>query len=82
VEIIPVPSDARNYSNVKLHVSMGHAVGKTTLREKGKDEAPKLLAAIKGVAGADRKVPVVCHLAVEPHFAAYKDTFKTLDVGH
>jgi hypothetical protein len=82
VDIIPVPSNARNYSNVKHHVSMGHAVGKTTLREKGKDEAPKLLAAIKATVGADRKVLVVCHLAVEPHFAAYKNTFKSLDVGH
>ena len=98
VDVIPVPSNARSYSNVKLHISMGHAVGKTTLREKGKDEAPKLLAAIKDTLGADRKVLVVAHKSVEAHFTGYcsptdgataaplEDAqgcpFKTLQVGH
>jgi hypothetical protein len=82
VDIIPVPSNARNYANVTLHVSKGHAVGKGTMVRNAKDEAPKLVGGLKDAIGADRKVLVICHKAVEPHVAAYGNTFAALDVGH
>src|SRR5205814_90630 len=31
VDIVPVPSKARTYGNVTLHVSWGHAVGKASM---------------------------------------------------
>jgi hypothetical protein len=82
VDVIPVPSDARSYSNVNLHVSKGHAVGKGTMVKNGQEEAPKLIAAVKEVVGTNRKVLCVCHKAVEPHLAAYGGAFETFDVGH
>jgi hypothetical protein len=82
VEIIPTPSNARSYANVTLHVSMGHAVGKTTLVRNAKEATEKLIENLQGNLGRDRSVFVCCHQWVEPHLVSYDTGFSRFDVGH
>jgi hypothetical protein len=82
VDVIPVPSTARTYANVNLHVSMGHAVGKTSMLKNIKEEAPKLMANLQDKLGKDRKVFVCCHKWVESHLISFDTGFTGFDVGH
>ena len=82
VDVIPVPSVARRYDNVTLHVSKGHAVGKTALAGKAKEEAGKLVAALEAKLSKDRKVFVCCHQQVEAQVVSYSPRFAAFEVGH
>jgi hypothetical protein len=84
VDVIPVPAKARSYDNVTLHVSTGHAVGKTSMVE---NAAPRSAALVENLTAAltpERKVFICCHQWVEPHVAGYRDAsgFAAFDVGH
>lgn len=82
VDVIPVPSNARSYSNVSLHVSRGHAVGKSSMVANAKVQAPKLVSNLMDTLGPDRKVFVCCHKYVEPHLISLENGFAAFDVGH
>jgi hypothetical protein len=82
VDVVPVPSRARTYANVNLHVSFGHAVGKTSMLRTIKQEGPKLIANLQEQLGKARKVFVCCHKWVAPHLIAYDTGFTAFDVGH
>jgi hypothetical protein len=81
-DVVPVPSKARSYANVTLHVSTGHAVGKTSMLKNIKEEGPKLIANLKEQLGHDRKVFVCCHKYVAPQLVSYDTGFAAFDVGH
>jgi hypothetical protein len=81
-EVLPVPAKARSYRNVTLHVSMGHAVGKTTLVKTAKEQTPKLIENLRATLGADRRVFACSHKYVEPHLVALDTGFAAFDVGH
>lgn len=80
--VLPVPAKARDYRNVRLHVSMGHAVGKVSMVRDAKAEAGKLIANLQSTLGCDRRVFVCCHQGVEPHLASIDTGFAAFDVGH
>ena len=80
--MIPPPADARNYGNVTLHVSLGHAVGKTTLGKRAKEETAKLVSNLKDNLGPQRSVFACCHKWVEPHLISHDTGFSRFDVGH
>lgn len=80
--VIPCPEGARRYGNVTLHVSTGHRVGKTALRQTAKTEGAKLLASLEETLGADKSVFVACHKSVKPHLLGYETKFTNFDVGH
>ncbi|MGE4279514.1 MAG: DEAD/DEAH box helicase family protein [Magnetospirillum sp.] len=82
VMLVPVPEQARSYRNVTLHVSMGHAVGKTSLGKDGKAEAGRLVENLHRELGQDRRVFVCTHRDVEPHLVALDTGFASFDVGH
>ncbi len=82
VDVVPVPANARRYQNVTLHVSTGHAVGKTSLVKNAKDEAPRLIENLRAAIGADRKVFVCCHQHVEHHVMGFDTGFTAFDAGH
>jgi hypothetical protein len=82
--ILPVPAKARTYRTVRLHYSLGHAVGKHHLAKHAKDEAPRLIENLKACLPADRKVFIACHKYVEPFVKAYRraSEFTAFHVGH
>jgi len=84
VDVIQVPQHARSYANVRLHVSTGHAVGKTSLVRNAKEEASRLVENLTASLPSTRKVLVICHQWMEPHLIAYRDAtnFAAFDVGH
>lgn len=84
VDVIPVPAKARDYANVTLHVSLGHAVGKVSMVRNAKENAATLVENLIRSLPAGRKVFVCCHQWVEPHIAGYTSEphFTKLDVGH
>lgn len=82
VDVVPVPANARSYSNVQLHVSFGHAVGKTSMVKNAKVEAPRLIDNLRSAIGPHRKVFVCCHQWVEPHLVGYRHGFDAFEVGH
>ena len=82
VDVIPVLTNARSYSNVTLHVSRGHAVGKSSMVENAKEQAPRLVSNLMESLGADRKVFVCCHHRVEPHLISLETGFAAFDAGH
>jgi hypothetical protein len=65
-EVKKAPEGSRNYSNVTIHVSEGHRVGKNAMIKNGKELMPALInslaSRLKG-----KKVFGVCHKDVE-HF--------------
>ena len=83
-DIVPVPSQARYYGNVTLHVSKGHSVGKYSLKNRGDVEVPKLIGALNSdtTLGPDRSVFVVCHQKVEPLIVGHAPKFAKFDIGH
>lgn len=83
VSIVPVPQNARSYGNVMLHASRGHKVGKVAMLEKPADMAAVLVNELARKLGTDRRILIVCHKDVEPHFEAFKDgRFLALETGH
>jgi hypothetical protein len=82
VVLVPVPEKARSYGNVTIHVSKGHAVGKTSLSKRAKDEAARLVKNLQTELGNDRRVFVCTHRDVEPHLVALETGFASFEVGH
>jgi hypothetical protein len=80
--LVPVPEKARSYGNVTIHVSKGHAVGKTSLSKRAKDEAARLVKNLQTELGNDRRVFVCTHRDVEPHLVALETGFASFEVGH
>lgn len=80
--MVEVPPNARSYRNVTLHVSKGHAVGKTTLLKKIKDEGPKLISNLQRELAPYRKVFLCCHKWVEPQLKGYDTGFAQFDTSH
>jgi hypothetical protein len=81
-DVIPAPANARRYDNVTLHVSKGHAVGKTSMIKAMPKAAGQLIANLGKTLGGDRKVFVCAHKSVAPHVVACTHPFASLDVGH
>ncbi|MEG3619681.1 hypothetical protein V5T82_14540 [Magnetovibrio sp. PR-2] len=67
MEIIPTPEQARNYTNVTLHGSQGHRLGKgfLTNRKNVKNEAEKIAAFASSLAPNSEGVFVCCHKDLE-----------------
>ena len=80
--IWPLPSDARSYQNVTLHVSMGHHVGKSTMNSNAPKVARELFTSLKAELEDNRKVFVCCHKDVKPNMVAYGDAFKQVSFAH
>jgi hypothetical protein len=80
-DVIRPPAVARRYDNVKLAVSRGHKVGKVSLTRSAKVEAPKFVAALEERFGPERRVLVLCHKFVAPHFQACTPHFNKFEVG-
>ncbi len=64
---IPVVPGTRSYSNVTLHVSKNHRVGKRFMEEHAKELSDELLANLRGQPNLHGKhTLIVTHLGVEP----------------
>jgi|GEM_PF-1071490 len=73
-DIEDIPKGSRDYSNVTLHISRGHKVGKWHMIKNARHEASKLISNLnKTIKG--RKAFVVCHKHVEPVLRAYDPKF-------
>lgn len=82
-EMIPLPAQARNYVNVTMHVSRGHAVGKTKMRKKADIESSQLANALSSEVRSDRSVFVCCQKDVEPFVYKHcNKLFKQFAVCH
>jgi hypothetical protein len=81
-DVVAVPTTARRYDNVILHVSRGHAVGKLSMTKDAKAQVQRLVANLKAALGSDRKVLVACHQSVEPQFLGMDTGFQDFAVGH
>lgn len=81
MDVIPRPSEMRDYGNVLVHVSRGHRLGKGYLSLKAETEWPKILAELSGQLSGDRKLLVCCHKAVAPTIRKYAASFAEMDVA-
>ena len=76
------PKGSRDYSNVKLHVSMDHKVGKTHLtNEYNADRYAQQLIGDLNNRVSGRKTLIVCHKGIEDHINSYPSTFERY-TGH
>lgn len=81
-EVLAVPSASRRYDNVNLHVSLGHSVGKSSLKDGSLKKAHQFVGALEATLGPDRRVFAVGHLFMEPHLKALAPNFADWAVGH
>lgn len=79
--IIPTPDGTRNYQNVTLHISRGHKVGKTFMRNNVKKLAGEFISELNQVIGRDKKALIITHKDVEPVLNKY-DTSFDMQTGH
>jgi hypothetical protein len=80
-EIIQPPPGARTYSNVTLHVSKGHRVGKDFMEENQEKLCDKLMSELEGTLNGNQ-VLIVTHKDVASRLAGYDpENFKHM-VGH
>ncbi|WP_319409595.1 DEAD/DEAH box helicase family protein [uncultured Desulfosarcina sp.] len=78
--LVEPPSGSRDYSNVTIHTSFGHSVGKTYMEAKAKTLSRQLVDDLNGrLNGKD--VLVVCHMGVEDKLSKLKTSFQ-LRTGH
>jgi hypothetical protein len=86
-----VPSHARDYSSVTLHVARGGGLGKNTMIERIKDRLPRIKKGLEAAIDPERSVFICVHKDVEevitrkPKGAqswAEKLNFKACAVGH
>lgn len=63
--LIPVPSHARDYSSVTLHVARGGGVGKNTMIEKLNERLPRIKKGLEEAIGPERSVFLCVHKDVE-----------------
>lgn len=78
----PVPQDARNYSNVTLHVCRWNGVGKGKMIELADTRFPRLIHDLEGRLGPESKVFICAHKAVKHVALGLKPNFASYDVGH
>jgi len=81
-DVIPAPADARRYDNVTLHISTGHAVGKTSMIKAMPKAAGRLIGNLSKTISKDRKVFVCAHKQVTAHLVAFSHPFASFEVGH
>ncbi|WP_456822726.1 hypothetical protein [Bradyrhizobium sp. USDA 4502] len=62
---IPVPSHARDYSSVTLHVARGGAVGKNTMTDRINERLPRIKKGLEEAIGPERAVFLCVHKDVE-----------------
>ena len=79
----------RKYTNAKWHVSLALPTGEGSLRRAAKTLVPMVMDDLEQRLGPERKLLVICHQDVEPHFLAYKPdgekkavNFAAFDVAH
>ena len=77
---IKPPFGSRNYSNVTLHVSRGHRVGKTYMNKEAKTLSNQLIYDLNNRLKG-RNVLIVTHKKVEPLLIKFDKTFE-LSTGH
>jgi len=77
---LTTPKGVRDYSNVTLHISKGHSVGKNTMGKEAKQRTSDLIQALNPLL-TGRKALVICHKDVEPILQKYETTFD-LQTGH
>ena len=70
-------SGSRDYSNVKLHVSVNHKVGKTHLTNeyRARGYAEQLMGDLN-VRVKGRETLLICHMGIEDHVNSFPATFK------
>ncbi len=81
MEVVPRPSAMRDYSNVVVHVSRGHRVGKGYMASKADTEWPAILAELSACLSPERKLLVCCHKAVAPTIRKFAFPFAEMDVA-
>ncbi len=82
VKLIDPPKNVRNYSNVNLHVSFGHKIGKIAMSKTPQHDAHTFIAGIVDELPRDRKLFICTHKAVEPHLMGYDEQFPAYSVSH
>lgn len=80
--IQPIPSGARNYSRVTLHVARATGLGKGKMTETAAKRIPRVLRNIEGRDGGRRRVFLCCHKDVEHVALSYAPDFEEYSVGH
>lgn len=81
-EVYEVPSNARSYGNVSLHVARASGVGKGKMFALQRERVPRLLEDLEGRLDETRKVFLCCHKAVEPIAMTFAPAFASYEVGH
>lgn len=81
-EVYDVPTTARNYVNVTMHVARSNGIGKAKMQETHKDRLPRLLKHLEDKLDAERKVFMCCHKAVKPFAQTLEPNFASYSVGH
>lgn len=80
-----VPSHARDYGSVTLHVARGTGLGKNAMIERIKDRLPRVSRAIEAAVGPEHSVFLCLHKDVEDIVTkkwVKKAPFKEFSVGH
>jgi hypothetical protein len=80
--VVSIPSGSRRYENVTVHVSRGHAVGKTSTVEKAKRRSRAFVEALEAHLGPDRHVLAITHLEAEHALASHATKFAEWSTGH
>src|SRR5262249_27638570 len=78
-----VPSHARDYSNVILHLARATGLGKNAMIERRKERLAHVQLALEAMVGSERSVFMCVHKDVEEAIPkAYGAKFKQFAVGH
>jgi hypothetical protein len=83
-QIIPVPGNVRDYSNVTLHVARtSSGLGKHNMTKNIQTRCPRLLSELETVLGPERSVFLCMHKDTEPFaIACGSDKFSKFATGH
>ncbi|KJC55619.1 hypothetical protein UB31_00495 [Bradyrhizobium sp. LTSP849] len=77
-----VPSNARNYGNVTLHLARASGLGKHSMIERIGERWPRVQRAIEAELGPERSVFMCMHKDAEAVTKGYGARFKRFAVGH
>jgi hypothetical protein len=80
--IVPIPTGARSYGNVTLHVARASGVGKHQMRDKFAVRYPRLLEALESELGKERSVFMCVQKDNEHLVQSYPSHFANFGVGH
>lgn len=81
VKLIDLPERARDYSNVTLHCSIGHKVGKFSMVEEAANATPPFMSGLKPYLNNAESVLFCTHKDVEPQLLGYEG-FPFYEVAH